>query len=173
MHWLRRVMVQGLRLPVPPRLKALLLLAMTLVTTLLRRAFTRRQDGLAAFRRNYAADGLAPVTAAQRKDLAQFGGCIACGLCDRGESERIAKSGGAYSGLMEIVLAGSRSMPDFGAAALALSHVPEEVLAEKERVCPTRVPFRKMAAFVRDKSGEARISLSAGSAPLRLPATRS
>lgn len=157
----------------PPRLKALLLLAMTLVTTLLRRAFTRRQDGLAAFRRNYAADGLAPVTAEQRKELSAFGRCIACGLCDRGESERIAKSGGAYQGLMEIVLAGSRSMPDFGATALALAHVPEEVLAEKERICPTRVPFRKMAAFVRDKSGEARVSLPVSSATPALPATRS
>lgn len=157
----------------PPRLKALLLLAMTLVTTLLRRAFTRRQDGLAAFRRNYAADGLAPITAEQRKELAGFGGCIACGLCDRGESERIAKSGGAYSGLMEIVLAGSRSMPDFGATALSLSHVPEEVLAEKERICPTRVPFRKMAAFVREKSREARISLPVARATPGLPATRS
>ena len=49
--------------------------------------------------------------------MERFGRCIACGLCDRGEGARIARSGGAYRGLMELVLASSRSMPDFAAAA--------------------------------------------------------
>lgn len=160
-----RAMIEGLY-TVPPRLKAILLLAMSLVVTLFRRALTRRQDGLAAFRRNYASDGLAPVTPAQRADMSTFGGCIACGLCDRGESARMASSGGAYRGLMEIVLAGSRSMPDFAATAVSLSHVPVEVLADKERICPTGVPFRRMAAFVREKAGEARTSLPAAGSGL-------
>jgi hypothetical protein len=69
-----------------------------------------------------------------------------------GEGQRIGASRGAYAGVMSIVLASSRSMPDFDAAVLALDHVPDAVLAEKEGVCPTGVPFREIAAFVRAKA---------------------
>ena len=150
----------------PPRLKALFLLAFALIKTVLRRIF-RRTDGLGAFRDNYAADGLAPLTPAQRAMMSEFGRCIACGLCDRGESERIARSSGAYSGVMQLMLAASRSMPDFGAAAVGFAHVSDEVLAEKELICPTHVPMRKIAKFVRDKAGEARVSLPVAPSPPR------
>ena len=152
----------------PPRLKALFLLAFALIKTAFRRLF-RRTDGLRAFRDNYAADGLAPVTAEQRAMMADFGRCIACGLCDRGESERIARSSGAYPGVMQLVLAASRSMPDFGAAAIGFAHVPDDVLAEKEAICPTHVPMRKIARFVKEKASEARVSLPAAPAAPRLP----
>ena len=72
---------------------------------------------------------------------------------------------------MGAVLAASRSMPDFAAARIAFSHVSDETLAEKERTCPTAVPMRKIAAFVREKAGEARLSGPA-SAPLGLPRPR-
>ena len=93
--------------------------------------------------------------------MSEFGRCIACGICDRGERARIAQSEGAYRGVMELMLSASRSMPDFGAAALGFAHVSDEVLDEKELLCPTRVPMRKIAAFVRTKAGEARVSLPA------------
>jgi len=137
----------------PPRLKAILLLAAYLVKTLFRRLFTNRKSGIAAFRANYDADGLPPVTPAERELMPTFSGCIACGLCDRGESARIAASGGAYRGVMPLVLSGSRSMPDYRAAAYSFSFVPDEVLADKEKICPTGVPFRAIARFVRDKAG--------------------
>jgi len=54
---------------------------------------------------------------------------------------------------MALVLAGSRSMPEFRAAALGFRHVPAEVLAEKERLCPTAVPLRRVAEFVMSKAG--------------------
>jgi len=53
---------------------------------------------------------------------------------------------------MALVLAASRSMPDFRAAAYSWSFVSDEVLAEKERICPTLVPFRDIARFVREKA---------------------
>jgi hypothetical protein len=136
------------------RIKALVLLAGALLTTLLRRLFSRRGDGIKVFRSNYDADGLPPVSAQERKMLPEFQRCIACGLCDRGEAERIARSGGAYRGVMTLVLAGSRSMPDYRAAAYSFSFVSEAVLAEKERICPTGVPFRKIARFVAKKADE-------------------
>lgn len=147
----------------PPRLKALVLLALYLLKTLGRRLFTRRKSGIATFRAAYDADGLPPVSAAEREAMPAFSRCIACGLCDRGESGRIAASGGAYRGVMTLVLAGSRSMPDYRAAAYSFSFVPDEVLAEKERLCPTEVPFRAIAQFVRAKA-------SAVGGPLPLPA---
>jgi len=145
------------------RLKALLLLAAALLVTVVRRLLSRRGTGLAAFRQNYDADGLPPVSAAERAEMHGFQRCIACGLCDRGEASRIASSGGAYRGVMALVLAGSRSMPDYRAAAYSFSFVSDEVLADKERICPTRVPMRAIARFVRDKAAEV-------GGPLPLPA---
>jgi len=139
---------------VSARLTALCLLALALVRTLVRR-LVGAKPGLAAFRAQYAADALPPVSAQERADMPAFGRCIACGLCDRGEAERIAASGGAYAGVMGVVLAGSRSMPEFGAAALGFRHLSPEVLAEKERLCPTAVPIRRIAEFVVSKAADA------------------
>ncbi len=137
----------------PPRLKAWLLLTLAMLQSLVRRVFGRA-GGIAAFRRAYDADGLPPVTAAERAELSTFSRCLACGVCDRGESERIAASGGAYRGVMPLMLSASRSMPDFRAAAYSLSFVSDEVLAEKERSCPAQVPMRRIAAFLRAKAAE-------------------
>lgn len=142
------------------RFRAYWLLFLALLRTLLRRVFSRSGGGLAAFRRNYDADRLPPVTVEERQELPAFGRCIACGLCDRGEAARIAESNGTYQGLMTLVLAGSRSMPDFAAAARAFDYLPDEVLAEKEAICPTDVPFRAIARFVRAKAAEVERSLA-------------
>jgi hypothetical protein len=64
---------------------------------------------------------------------------------------------------MALVVAGSRSMPEFRAAAYGFGFVPDEALAEKEAICPVRIPFRKIARFVRDKA-------DAVGGPLPLPA---
>lgn len=137
----------------PARLKAWLLLTLSMLKALLRRLFGAT-SGIAAFRRAYDADGLPPVTAAERAELPSFSRCIACGICDRGESERIAASGGAYRGVMPLMLSASRSMPEFRAAAYSLSFVTDEVLAEKEKLCPAQVPMRRVAAFLRAKANE-------------------
>lgn len=147
----------------PGRVKGFFLLALALIGTLIRRAFTRGEQGIVAFRRNYDADGLPPVSVEERDQMPSFARCIACGVCDRGEAARIAKSGGAYRGVMALMLAGSRSMPDYRAAAYSFSFVPEQVLAEKERLCLTNVPMRAIARFVRDKA-------DAVGGPLPLPA---
>lgn len=139
-----------------------MLLALALLRSWLRHLLTRR-DGYAAFRANYDPDGLPPVTPSEREAMDGFGRCIACGLCDRGEAERIAASGGAYRGVMALVLAGSRSMPDFRGAAYSLGFVPLEVLREKERICPAKVPIARIGEFIRAKA-------DAVGGPLPLPA---
>jgi hypothetical protein len=55
---------------------------------------------------------------------------------------------------MDLMLASSRNMPDFDAAVRSFDAVGDERLAELEAICPTRVPMRKVAAFVRAKAAE-------------------
>jgi hypothetical protein len=133
------------------RALAVTLLAWSLVKTTWARMFGRK-TGLVLFHENYDADRLPPIDAGERARIATFSRCIACGLCDAGEAERIAASRGAYPGLMHVVLASSRSMPDYDAAVRALDHVPEEVLRRKEGICPAGVPFVELSRFVRRKA---------------------
>lgn len=109
----------------------------------------RRPPGLERFHDNYGADRLGEIEPEQRELLARFGGCVACGLCDEGEAERIRASAGAYPGLMQLALASSRSMPDFDAAMPGFAAVPPQVLRAAELRCPARVPFGELAGFVR------------------------
>jgi len=134
------------------QLHALALLAWALFRTLLSSMFGVARRGLAAFEESYAADRLPPVSPAERRLLPLFGGCIACGLCDVGEGARAAASTGVYAGVMDLMLASSRSMPDFDVAAASFDAVGDDRLAELERRCPTGVPMRRVAAFVRGKA---------------------
>ena len=135
------------------RLYALLILAWALVRSLLAPLFGTRR-GLADFRKSYAPDRLPPISPEERRTLPMLEGCVACGLCDVGEGARIARSGGAFAGVMDLMLASSRSMPDFDAAARSFDAVGDARLAELEARCPVRVPMRKVAAFVRAKAAE-------------------
>jgi succinate dehydrogenase/fumarate reductase-like Fe-S protein len=141
----------------PTSLKALWLLTWASLRTLLRWIF-RASRGLDDFNANYKEDGLKPVTPEERANMGRFSRCIACGLCDRGEGQRIAESRGEYLGVMALVLAGSRSAPEFAAANAALLHVTDAVLREKEEICPSRVPIVEIAQFVRRGAPTARLS---------------
>jgi hypothetical protein len=135
------------------RLHALLILAWAFFRTVLVSVFGGRR-GLADFRRSYAPDRLPPVTPDERRVLPMLGGCIACGICDVGEAAAITRSGGLYRGVMDLMLASSRSMPDYDAAARSFAAVGDERLAALEPRCPARVPMRRVAAFVRSKAAE-------------------
>lgn len=143
------------------RALALAVLAWSLVKVGVDRLFGAK-TGLALFHDNYDADRLPSVDEDERSRIASFSRCIACGRCDVGEAERIARSEGRYPGLMTVVLASTRSMPDYDAAALALDEVPDEVLEAKEKTCPTEVPFRDLASFVRAKAKLAKRALPRG-----------
>jgi hypothetical protein len=105
--------------------------------------------GLPLFEANFRAERLTSLSAAERNEITTFSRCIACGRCDQGDGERIAASKGAYPGTMALMLASSRSMPDFAATLDALRFISDEDLARKERLCPTRVPMRRIAEFIR------------------------
>jgi hypothetical protein len=135
------------------RLHALLILAWALLRSLLAPLFGGRR-GLADFRKSYAPDRLPPVTPDERRLLPLLGGCMACGLCDVGEGAAIARSGGTYAGVMDLMIASSRSMPDYDAAARSFDAVGDARLAVLETRCPGQVPMRQLAAFVRGKASE-------------------
>ncbi|NUO51952.1 MAG: hypothetical protein HOV80_24140 [Polyangiaceae bacterium] len=135
------------------RALAALVLGVSLVKVLIKRAFGA-VTGLRLFKENYGPDRLPAVAPGEREAMMKFSGCIACGRCDLGEGERMRASRGAYPGMMAFVLASSRSMPDFDAAERALGFVDDDVLAQKEAICPADVPFRALARFVRAKAAE-------------------
>ena len=135
------------------RLHALLILAWALVRSLLAPLFGARR-GLRDFQRSYAADRVPPVSADERAVIGAAGRCIACGRCDVGEGARIVRAGGSYAGVMDLMVSASRGMPDFDAAARSFAAVDDDRLAELEGLCPTRVPMRRVAEFVRRKAAE-------------------
>ena len=135
------------------RLHAAVLLAWALLRSIFANLFGKRR-GLPAFRRSYAADRLPPLSAEERRELPLLTGCVACGLCDVGEASRMVRSHGAYAGVMDLMLASSRNMPDFDAALRSFDAVGDERLEELEARCPAKVPMRRLAAFVRSKAAE-------------------
>ncbi|HEY8041991.1 MAG TPA: hypothetical protein VIF15_19445 [Polyangiaceae bacterium] len=135
------------------RLYAAVILAWALVRSLLAPLVGARR-GLADFRRSYAPDRLPPISPEERRVLPLLSGCIACGLCDVGEGASIARSSGTYAGVMDLMLASSRNIPDFDASVRSFDAVGDERLAVLEARCPARVPMRKVAAFVRAKAAE-------------------
>ena len=134
------------------RALALAVLAWAFIKVLAKLLFTRQPPGLAQFHANYGSEGLSAIDRDEREALARFSRCIACGMCNVGEGRRIRASAGAYPGLMQLVLASTRSMPDYDAAVHGFDHVPLDVLREKRASCPVEIPFDELAAFVRRRA---------------------
>jgi len=57
---------------------------------------------------------------------------------------------------MDLMLASSRSMPDYDAAARSFEIVSDARLEELEAICPARVPMRALKLFVLTKAEELR-----------------
>ena len=132
------------------RLHAFVLLAWAFLVMVAKKVFGGRPRGLELFQANFQVERLTSLSSSERNEIGTFSRCIACGRCEAGDGERMVASRGAYPGTMALMLASSRSMPDFGAATDALRFISDDELAEKERLCPTGVPMRRIAAFIRN-----------------------
>lgn len=111
-----------------------------------------RHRGLEAFRAAYRRDDLVSLSQEDRAFVDNARGCIACGLCALGDLPGNAR---AHAGSpMNLFLAASKSMPDYGVALEAFSAVDADALASLEADCPARVPMRDLVRFVRKKGGE-------------------
>jgi succinate dehydrogenase/fumarate reductase-like Fe-S protein len=135
------------------RVQALFILAWALVRSLLAPLLGKRR-GLADFERSYGPDRLPALSLEERDLVTKMGGCIACGLCNVGEGAAMTRSKGAYRGVMDLMLASSRSMPDYDAALRSFDAVSDARLGELEGRCPAHVPMRRVAAFVRAKAAQ-------------------
>lgn len=129
------------------RISALFLLALGLIKTLLLRLTA--VNSLEGFAERYGSEGILRVTDEEARILRRAGRCVACGLCDAGEGSRIAASQVGYRGMMSFALSGTRSLPDYDAAALSIGEVPVAAFEQAERVCPVDVPLVQLAALVR------------------------
>jgi hypothetical protein len=114
---------------------------------LLRRV-TARESGLARFEANNNADRLRPLTPDEREALPSFSGCIACGMCDAvfDAYDRTPRS--QFRGPSDLPLAYTRNLPDYDALPPFIAHLRQGDLEHLERVCPARIPFRRLAVFV-------------------------
>lgn len=107
-----------------------------------------RSRGIDAFTANYCAeDRLLPVASEDRQVLASFSRCIACGMCDAYFSAYGRVDRSQFRGPSELPLSHSRSLPDYDALHRYLAALGEGDMVLLERVCPTGVPFRRLAAF--------------------------
>jgi succinate dehydrogenase/fumarate reductase-like Fe-S protein len=131
------------------KIHAYVLLAWAFVVMVAKKVFGRGPRGLALFQANFEAEHLSSISSAERAELPDHSRCIACGRCNAGDGPRMAASNGAYPGTMALMLSSSRSMPDFAAANEALRWISDPELAQKEATCPTSVPMRRIAAFIR------------------------
>lgn len=115
------------------QIQAGLYLAASLVRSLLRPLWGGTR-GLREFDQSYRKDGFVRLRQADRKVLNVVTGCIACRLCDT-----------ISPGISTMVLAGSRTTSDAGTQPEFAS----TDLARAERLCPTRVPLRRLYAYVK------------------------
>ncbi len=132
------------------RLHALWLLGWSFLLTLLRvylRIGTRR--GYGAFLRLYQEDGLRPLDDTERHTLNGAGRCIACSRCERGDGPVRQRHGAVYPGLMSLVLAASRSSPDFIHGAIGWGVLSQEELQRREALCPVGVPIAALGQLMR------------------------
>lgn len=121
----------------------------------LRLLFSRdERTGKQKFLDNYAPEGLLPTSAEDRETLQAASRCIHCGLCDAYDAALAALPRTLYDGASVLPVAWSRATPDLPAARAALERILPEQLARAEAVCPTRVPLRRIVAYLHRKLDE-------------------
>ena len=129
-------------------LRTVVLLAWSLARVLASRAVGRGR-GLREFRRAYAADNLLSLSPDERAFMDDARGCIACGLCSLGALPAEIRANS--HGNMNLFLAASRSMPEYGVVLDDFAAADEGTLEALEANCPAQVPMRALVRFVRRK----------------------
>ena len=112
------------------------------------------RTGKQKFLDNYAPEGLLPTSAEDREVLHAASRCIHCGLCDAYDAALSSLPRTLYDGASALPVSWSRATPDLPAAHAALERLHPEQLARAEAVCPTRVPLRRVAAYLQRKLEE-------------------
>lgn len=122
---------------------------------LLVRAFLPRR-GLARFLGAYGPEGLFPLERQEKDVVASLSRCIACGACDvRFDAYgRVARD--TLRAPSDLVLAASRSLPEWAALAAPIAELERGDLVALEAVCPARIPFRDVVRVARARAASQR-----------------
>lgn len=102
----------------------------------------RRDDGgLPRFLENFAGEGMAPLTPADAEAVLDLSACVYCGLCEA-VCPHPADRWPAYARALDLASVAAADLPAPAAAC-------EPECRRCEAICPTRVPLRRIPAFVR------------------------
>jgi hypothetical protein len=112
------------------------------------------RTGMEKFLANYGAEGLVPTTDADRLVLRGASRCIHCGLCDVMDAVLSVAARRDYDGMSRFPVAYTRASGDAPWVLQAATLADDAALARGEAVCPTGVPLRALAAYLRRKAGE-------------------
>ena len=109
------------------------------------------RSGKEKFLNNYAPEALVAMSEEDREVLRGAARCIHCGLCDAYDLALASLPRTVYDGASLMPIAYSRATPDLVRAKTALGKVDEAQLVRAEAVCPTRVPLRRIAVYLKRK----------------------
>lgn len=113
--------------------------------------FRSRERDERRFLAQYGGDGLAPLSADTRRRLPAFEGCIACGLCNALCTTLATAPRQVFCGpsWLATTARGFPEMRDFSGHVEAYAACGD--CRACEAACPTGVPLRDLAAFVRER----------------------
>lgn len=122
------------------------------VARLLARAFLPAR-GLLRFRESYGRERLFELAREEQEVVASLSRCIACGICD-------AHFGPGYVDVArstmrapsDVVLAHTRSLPDWDALIEPLAQLERGDLARIERLCPAQIPLAQVVEVARRRA---------------------
>lgn len=108
--------------------------------------------GLRRFEESYGGERLFALEREEQEVVASLSRCIACGLCDAhfGSYDDVARI--AMRGPSDVVLADTRSLPDWDALALPLAQLARGDLARIERLCPARIPLARVVEIAKRRA---------------------
>lgn len=129
------------------RIKALVVLGYNFNLHMLRKVVSRDcTDQAELFRGYFREDRLPALTEREHRELLEFEGCVACGLCPS-HCRVMALAAGRFQGPLHLATAASRSQPEFRDDLDSLLLC--SVCGQCEPICPEHVPVSRMTRAMR------------------------
>jgi succinate dehydrogenase/fumarate reductase-like Fe-S protein len=116
----------------------------------LKRPFRRLAHGHLQFLSQYRAEGIDPLSSADKNLLARLSQCINCGYCDSACPALGAFPRSQFPGPSYLVTTLTRATPDFWAAGVDFSLCSQ--CDRCERACPNHVPVKEALEFIEVKT---------------------